>query len=118
MIENRRERRISWPSTAAERRAMAASGTRAGAASSLGVMPVSMATRQRDERHRQHLSRHDRAVVALLDQHQLLSQEWRADRNHHPAARLELTDQRRRDVARRGGDDDRVERSAVFPTVV
>ncbi len=60
----------------------------------------------------------DGPVVALLHQHQVLGEKRRADGDHHPAAGLQLPDERRRDVARRRGHHDRVERAAVLPPVV
>lgn len=48
----------------------------------------------------------------------MLDPERRADRNHHPAAGLELVQEWRRNVARRGGDQDGVVRRMRFPAVV
>ena len=42
----------------------------------------------------------------------------RADRDHHDAVRLELLQQRRRNVIDRAGDDDLVERPLLLPAVV
>src|SRR5262249_58080422 len=53
-----------------------------------------------------------------LHQHEVLNREWRADRDHHPALRLQLADQRRRDLARCGGDDDAVKRRRLLPAVI
>ena len=41
-----------------------------------------------------------------------------ADRDYHPSAGLQLFDERRRDVARSGGNDDPVERRRLRPAVV
>src|SRR6185503_17816402 len=41
-----------------------------------------------------------------------------ADRNDHDAARLELLQQRRRNVVDAGRDDDLVERAVLFPAVI
>src|SRR5262249_57173430 len=38
-----------------------------------------------------------------LHQHEVLNREWRADRDHHAALRLQLADQRRPELARCGG---------------
>ena len=54
----------------------------------------------------------------LLHQHELLRGEGPADRDHHAPAGLQLLDQRRRDVARRRGDHDAVERRGLRPAVI
>src|SRR4029450_7845465 len=51
---------------------------------------------------------HRPVVRVTLHQHEVLNREWRADRDHHAALTLQLADQRRRDLARRGGDHDAV----------
>src|SRR5260370_8251928 len=48
---------------------------------------------------------HPPVVRVTLHQHEVLKREWRADRDHHAALRLQLADQRRRYLARCGGDD-------------
>src|SRR2546430_10947866 len=48
---------------------------------------------------------HPPVVRVTLHQHEVLNREWRADRDHHTALRLQLADQRRRDLARRGGGE-------------
>src|SRR5262249_56033485 len=57
-------------------------------------------------------------VRVTLHQHEVLNRERRADRDHHAALRLQLADQRRRDLARRGGDDDAVEGRRLLPAVI
>src|SRR6516165_4346107 len=53
-----------------------------------------------------------------LHQHEVLNREWRADRDHHSALRFQLADQRRRDLARCGGDDDAVKGRRLLPAVI
>src|SRR6516164_2011703 len=61
---------------------------------------------------------HPPVVRVTLHQHKVLNREWRADRDHHAALRLQLADQRRRDLARCGGDDDAVKGRRVLQAVI
>src|SRR6516225_4842526 len=61
---------------------------------------------------------HPSVVRVTLQQHEVLNREWRADRDHHAALGLQLADQRRRDLARRGGYDDAVEGRRLLPAVI
>src|SRR5215467_8947975 len=79
---------------------------------------ASMSAGQRNEAHRQDLSGDDRSVGLLLDEQKVLGKKCRAHWHHYPTPGLELTNQRRWHVARRGSDDDRVEGSAILPAVV
>src|SRR6516162_9693866 len=61
---------------------------------------------------------HPPVVGVTLRQHEVLNCEWRSDRDHHAALRLQLADQRRRDLARCGGDDDAVKGRRLLPAVI
>ena len=64
------------------------------------------------------LRRHPSVVGVALDQHEVLKREGRAERDHHAAAGLQLADQRRRDLARRGSDNDAIKRLRLLPAVI
>src|SRR5512132_437800 len=106
MIENARTSSTSKARAAADSSATAVSRT------------ISTAAGERHEAHRQQLAGGNRAVLALFDEHQMLDEERTAHRNDHASARPQLLDQRRWNVARRGGDDDAVERRRFLPAVV
>src|SRR5262249_17707278 len=57
-------------------------------------------------------------VRVTLHQHEVLTREWRTDRDHHAALGFQLADQRRRDLARRGGHDDAVKGRRLLPAVI
>src|SRR6266403_2223734 len=71
-------------------------------------------TRQGDEAHRYQVAGGELAVLVLFDQQEILRPRRLADRYRHPAARLELRDQRRRHVSSSGGDNDSVVRRGAF----
>ena len=73
---------------------------------------------KRHETHRQQLPRLHAAIFVLGDEEQLLNQERASHRDHHPAPRLELSNQLRRNVGGRRGDDDAVERGVFEPTEI
>ena len=77
-----------------------------------------MPTREGHEPHGKDLPGLDAPVLFLFYEHELLGCERPPDRNDHPAVRLQLFDQRRRDMAGRCGNDDGVEGSAFLPPVV
>src|SRR5258708_18321035 len=127
-IENRRVRSTWYASGPAETRPIAEGGVpeRSDPCASRHALPGSnpalparlMAAGKRHECHGQKLPRSDTAIAIDLDEHQMLEGEWTADRNHHSAARPELLDQRRRNLARRGGDDDAGEGGRFLPAVI
>src|SRR5258706_9577607 len=70
------------------------------------------------ESHRNNLVGPYRPVRLLLDQRERLNTPSGPHGNHHPPARLELLYQRRRDLIRAGRHHDRVEGSALLPSLV
>src|SRR5436190_9810538 len=73
---------------------------------------------ERHESHRKHVLLLHGAVGLARDQQQLLHLPALADRNHHPAAWLELVDKGLRHPWRGGRDDDPVERPFLRPALV
>src|SRR5262249_37409074 len=59
-----------------------------------------------------------RAVLLLVDDREHLALAGNSERQHHAPAGLELRDQRWRNLRRRGGDDDRVERRFLRPAAM
>src|SRR5262249_44129073 len=70
------------------------------------------------EPYRKQLPCPDLSLIVELDQDQMLEGERSTDWDHHSAPRLELPNQRRRDLARCRGDDNPVERRRLLPTIV
>src|SRR5262245_27288390 len=60
---------------------------------------------------------HPPVVRVPLHQHEVLNREWRADRDHNAALRLQLADQWRRALARCGGDEDTANGRRLHPPV-
>src|SRR5438876_11909442 len=100
---------------------MAINGGRGASLSSLTSLTSGarlMPAGKRHERHGKQLACPHPPLAVHLDENQMLERERCADRDDHPAARLELLDQGRRNLARRGGDDDAVEWRRLRPPVV
>src|SRR5260370_42050279 len=71
---------------------------------------------ERYEAHRQQLPRRQPPVGGIaFDEHEILERKGGADWDHHSAARLQLADQRRRDMAPRGRNNDGGRRSRFLP---
>src|SRR5262245_43390858 len=70
------------------------------------------------EPYRKQLPCPDLSLIVELDQDQMLEGERSTDWDHHSAPRLELPNQRRRDLARCRGDDNPVERRRLLPAVI
>jgi hypothetical protein len=74
---------------------------------------------QRHEAHRKQLLRRHLSVVRVaLKQHEALKRQGRAERYHQATAGLELADQRRRGLARRGSDNDAIKRCRFLPDLI
>src|SRR2546430_17133460 len=99
MIEKRRFSSTSKARAPADTNATARRG-------SIGSALLTAAGQWHEAYWKQLPSCHPPVVRVTLHQHEVLNREWRADRDHHTALRLQLADQRRRDLARRGGDGD------------
>src|SRR3984957_11083272 len=54
----------------------------------------------------------------VLDDFQNPLSAWRPDRNDHDSARLQLLQERRRNVIDAAGDDDLVKRRRLFPSII
>src|SRR5260370_30277237 len=80
--------------------------------------PCLISAGKRHELHGKELSCPDLSLTIDLDQDKVLEGERSADRDHHSAARLELLNQRRRNLARRRGDDNAVGQCRPLPTVI
>src|SRR5258708_32943905 len=77
------------------------------------------ASGERYEAHRQQLPRRHPPVGGIaFDEHEILERKGGADWDHHSAARLQLADQRRRDMARLGSNKDGVEGCRFLPAVI
>src|SRR2546429_2081891 len=103
MIEKRRVSSTSKARAPADTNATARRG-------SIGSALLTAAGQWHEAHWKQLPNCHPRVVRVTLHQHEVLNREWRADRDHHAALRLQLADQRPRYLARRGGDDAAVKR--------
>src|SRR5687768_4712285 len=104
-MDSMRSRRISYASAAADRRKIA-------------IERCNLLPGQRYEGDRKDLARRHLVVAVFLNKNELLGGECSADRDHHPAARLQLANQGRRNVAGRSGNDDCVVGPMVDPALV
>src|SRR2546429_5586936 len=77
-----------------------------------------IAAGQRHELYGKELPCRHLSLAIDLDQDEVLEGERSADRYYHSAARLELRNQRRRNLARRGSDENAVERCRFLPTTI
>src|SRR5262249_45161816 len=80
--------------------------------------PRLISPNKRHEPHRQELPCPDLSLIVEFEQDQALEGERSTDWDHHSASRLELPNQRWRDLARCRGDDNTVERRRLLPTVI
>src|ERR1700732_432864 len=80
--------------------------------------PRLMSAGKRHERHGKELLRSHLSLIVDFHNDKMLESKGSANRDDHSAARLELLDQRCRNLARDGGDDDAVEWRRLLPTVI
>src|SRR5258708_27036276 len=83
-----------------------------------GIQGSSTLAGEWHEPHRNYLLGANRPVVLFLNQRERLNAPSRPHGNHHPPARLELLYERRRHLIRAGRHHDRVEGSALLPSLV
>src|SRR2546430_10409108 len=111
MIEKRPVSRASKARAPADTNATARRG-------SIGSALLTAAGQWHEAHWKQLPSCHPPVVRVPLHQHEVLNREWRADRDHHAALRLQLADQRWRNLARCGGDADAVKRRRLPPAAI
>jgi hypothetical protein len=86
-----------------------------GVLASLSHDPRLMSAGKRHERHVKELPRSHLSLIVDFHNDKMLESKGSANRDDHSAARLELLDQRWRNLARDGGDDDAVEWRRLLP---
>src|SRR5262249_51112608 len=101
MMEKRRVSSTSKARAPADTNATARRG-------SIGSALLTAAGQWHEAYWKQLPSCHPPVVSVPFHQHEVLNREWRADWDHHASLRLQLADQRRRYLARRGGHSEPV----------